>query len=64
MCIRNFIQLAFSAEPSGRVLKYNPQTKEASLLVGNIQLPNGLSLSKDGSFFVFSDTCVGRLVVV
>jgi sugar lactone lactonase YvrE len=58
---RNFIQLAFSAEPSGRVLKYNPQTKEASLLVGNIQLPNGLSLSKDGSFFVFSDTCVGRL---
>lgn len=58
---RNFIQLVFSADTSGRILKYNPQTKEASLILSNIQFPNGLSLSKDGSFFLFSDSCVGRL---
>lgn len=53
--------MVFSADNSGRILKYNPQTKEASLILSNIQFPNGLSLSKDGSFFLFSDSCVGRL---
>uniref|UniRef100_A0A0C9QN82 TSA: Wollemia nobilis Ref_Wollemi_Transcript_18918_1518 transcribed RNA sequence n=1 Tax=Wollemia nobilis TaxID=56998 RepID=A0A0C9QN82_9CONI len=58
---RNFIQLVFSAENSGRILKYNSQTKEVSVLLSNVQFPNGISLSKDGSFFVFSDSCAGRL---
>eukprot|EP01018_Ginkgo_biloba_P010738 Gb_11507 [translate_table: standard] len=58
---RNFIQLVFSAESSGRVLKYSTETKEVSVMLRNIQFPNGLSLSKDGSFFVFSDSCAGRL---
>ncbi|KAL2510998.1 Protein STRICTOSIDINE SYNTHASE-LIKE 3 [Abeliophyllum distichum] len=58
---RNFLQLVFSGENSGRVLKYNPRTKEATVLVRNLQFPNGLSLSKDGSFFVFCEGSVGRL---
>ncbi|GLJ31437.1 hypothetical protein SUGI_0630870 [Cryptomeria japonica] len=58
---RNFMQLVFSAENSGRILKYNPQTKEASVLLSDVQFPNGISLSKDGSFFVYSDSCAGRL---
>ncbi|KAL6976493.1 cohesin loading factor Ssl3 [Sarracenia purpurea var. burkii] len=56
---RNFLLLVFSAEDSGRVLKYNPNTKETTVLVHNVRFPNGLSLSKDGSFFVFCDA--GRL---
>ncbi|CAL0324284.1 unnamed protein product [Lupinus luteus] len=58
---RNFIQLVFSGEPSGRVLKYNSGTKETSVLVRNVQFPNGISLSKDGSFFVFCEGSIGRL---
>ncbi|KAH9322641.1 hypothetical protein KI387_017280 [Taxus chinensis] len=58
---RNFVQLVFSAESSGRILNYNPQTKEVSVLLSDVQFPNGISLSKDGSFFVFSDSCPGRL---
>ncbi|KAK7261142.1 hypothetical protein RIF29_27446 [Crotalaria pallida] len=57
---RNFIQLVFSGEDSGRILKYNPATKETTVLARNIQFPNGISLSKDGSFFVFSEGS-GRL---
>lgn len=57
---RNFMQLVFSAENSGRVLKYDPTTKETTVLARNIQFPNGLSLSKDGSFFVFCEGSVGR----
>ncbi|XP_058196211.1 protein STRICTOSIDINE SYNTHASE-LIKE 3-like [Rhododendron vialii] len=58
---RNFIQLVLSAEDSGRVLKYNPSTKETTVLVRNLQFPNGVSLSKDGSFFVFCEGSLGRL---
>ncbi|OIW08450.1 hypothetical protein TanjilG_03126 [Lupinus angustifolius] len=58
---RNFIQLVFSGDDSGRVLKYNPSTKETTVLVRNIQFPNGISLSKDGSFFVFCEGVIGRL---
>lgn len=58
---RDFIQLVFSAEDSGRVLKYDPRTKETTVLIRNIQFPNGLSLSKDGSFFIFCEGSKGRL---
>ncbi|XP_060169968.1 protein STRICTOSIDINE SYNTHASE-LIKE 3-like [Lycium barbarum] len=58
---RNFMQLVFSAEDSGRVLKYNPKTKETTVLIRNLQFPNGISLSKDGSFFIFCEGSKGRL---
>ncbi|KAG8371102.1 hypothetical protein BUALT_Bualt13G0051900 [Buddleja alternifolia] len=58
---RNFMQLVFSGEDSGRVLKYSPKTKETTVLVRNVQFPNGVSLSKDGSFFVFCEGLIGRL---
>ncbi|XP_050368101.1 protein STRICTOSIDINE SYNTHASE-LIKE 3 [Argentina anserina] len=58
---RNFLQLVFSGDDSGRVLKYNPTTKETTVLERNLQFPNGVSLSKDGSFFVFCEGSKGRL---
>lgn len=58
---RNFLQLVFSGDDSGKVLKYNTATKETTVLVRNIQFPNGISLSKDGSFVVFCEGVVGRL---
>ncbi|XP_047325742.1 protein STRICTOSIDINE SYNTHASE-LIKE 3-like [Impatiens glandulifera] len=58
---RNFLQLAFTAENSGRILKYSPSTGETTVLVRNLQFPNGVSLSKDGSFFAFTECSTGRL---
>ncbi|KAL9235399.1 hypothetical protein vseg_010158 [Gypsophila vaccaria] len=58
---RNFLQLVFSAEATGRVLKYDPVTKKTTVLVRNIQFPNGVTLSKDGSFFIFCEGSIGRL---
>lgn len=57
---RNFNQLIFSGENSGRVLKYSPVTEETTVLARNLGFPNGISLSKDGSFFVFSEGLIGR----
>uniref|UniRef100_A0A2P2N1F7 Strictosidine synthase conserved region domain-containing protein n=1 Tax=Rhizophora mucronata TaxID=61149 RepID=A0A2P2N1F7_RHIMU len=58
---RNFMQLVFSAEDSGRLLKYTPTTKETTVLVRNLRFPNGVSISKDGSFLVFCEGSLGRL---
>lgn len=58
---RNFLQLVFSGEDTGRVLKYDPVTKETTVLVKNIGFPNGLTLSKDGAFFLFCEGSLGRL---
>ncbi|GAB4859882.1 cohesin loading factor Ssl3 [Ancistrocladus abbreviatus] len=58
---RNFLQLVFSAEDSGRLLKYDPVTKETTVLVKKIQFPNGVSLSKDGTFLIYCEASVGRL---
>ncbi|XP_068650288.1 protein STRICTOSIDINE SYNTHASE-LIKE 3-like [Aristolochia californica] len=58
---RNFLQLVFSAEDSGRLLKYNPITKETIVLKRNLQFPNGVSMSKDKSFFLFCEGSLGKL---
>ncbi|XP_068635749.1 protein STRICTOSIDINE SYNTHASE-LIKE 3-like [Aristolochia californica] len=58
---RNFMQLVFSAEDSGRLLKYNLVTKETTVLKRNLQFPNGVSMSKDKSFFIFCEGSLGRL---
>lgn len=52
---REFLQLIFTGESSGRLLKYNPTTKVTTVLLRDLQFPNGVTLSKDESFLLFSD---------
>lgn len=54
------MQLVFSSEDSGRLLKYDPLTKETTVLLRGLQFPNGVSLSKDGSFLVLCEGSPGR----
>ncbi|KAL2945525.1 Protein STRICTOSIDINE SYNTHASE-LIKE 3 [Bienertia sinuspersici] len=42
-------------------LKYDPVKKQTTVLLKNIQSPNGITLSKDGSFFIFCELSIGRL---
>ncbi|KAJ8641761.1 hypothetical protein MRB53_018455 [Persea americana] len=58
---RDFMQLVLSADNSGRLLKYNTKTRTTTVLLRNLQFPNGVSLSKDGSFFIFCEGSLGRL---
>ncbi|GLJ31772.1 hypothetical protein SUGI_0639110 [Cryptomeria japonica] len=51
---RHFLQIIFSTERSGRVLKFDAKTKQTKVLVQGLHFPNGLSLSKDKSFFVYA----------
>ncbi|KAK4481971.1 hypothetical protein RD792_012885 [Penstemon davidsonii] len=44
---------------SGRLLKYDPQTKKIDLLLTGLAMPAGLAISKDGSFLLIAEylTC-------
>ncbi|XP_020266515.1 protein STRICTOSIDINE SYNTHASE-LIKE 3-like [Asparagus officinalis] len=41
---RNYVQMVLTAEPSGRLLKFDPITKKTTVLVRELQNPNGVSL--------------------
>lgn len=42
--------------PNGRLLKYNPQTKETTLLMDSLRFANGVAVSKDQSFLLVNET--------
>ncbi|XP_078437165.1 protein STRICTOSIDINE SYNTHASE-LIKE 3-like [Wolffia australiana] len=58
---RHFLQLVTTSEPTGRLLKYDPRTKETTVLVRDIQFANGVSLNEDESFVAFCEGSRGRL---
>ncbi|EPS66876.1 hypothetical protein M569_07898, partial [Genlisea aurea] len=58
---RNYMQLIYTADNTGRLIKYDPTTKQTRVLVRNLQFPNGVSLSKDGSFFAYCEFSRARL---
>ncbi|KAJ7298234.1 hypothetical protein O6H91_Y008600 [Diphasiastrum complanatum] len=59
---RNFMLAILAADNSGRLLKYDFKTKETSVLLRDLHFPNGISLSKDGSFLVLAETTTARLL--
>ncbi|XP_021370256.1 adipocyte plasma membrane-associated protein-like [Mizuhopecten yessoensis] len=45
----------------GRLIEYNPETKTARLLLGNLHLANGIALSQDETFILIAEMSVCRL---
>lgn len=41
---------------NGRLLAYDPKSKEASLVMADLQFPNGVAISPDGSFLLMNET--------
>ncbi|KAG5555905.1 hypothetical protein RHGRI_006528 [Rhododendron griersonianum] len=59
---RNHISVIVSGDRTGRLMKYNPQSKETTVLLQNLTFPNGVSLSKDGDFVLVADTTNCRIL--
>ncbi|KAG5555898.1 hypothetical protein RHGRI_006523 [Rhododendron griersonianum] len=59
---RNHISMIVSGDRTGRLMKYNPQSKETTVLLQNLTFPNGVSLSKDGDFIFVADTTNCRII--
>ncbi|KAK6942189.1 Strictosidine synthase, conserved region [Dillenia turbinata] len=59
---RNYMLLTISGERSGRLIKYDPRNKQVTVLLDNLQFPNGVVLSKDGDFILISETATARIL--
>ncbi|MBA0563327.1 hypothetical protein Golob_008309 [Gossypium lobatum] len=58
-------QILFSAitfDRSGRLLKYDPRTKEVSVMYRGLAFPNGVALSKDHSFLLVAESIKMRIL--
>ncbi|KAL5059233.1 hypothetical protein RYX36_030837 [Vicia faba] len=59
---RNYVSLILSGDKSGRVIKYEPKSKEITVLVNNLTFPNGVALSKDGNYILIVETTKCRIL--
>lgn len=59
---RQFVLTAFAWDNTGRLLRYNTITMETQVLLRGLVAPNGVALSKDGSFIVIAEGIAARLL--
>jgi sugar lactone lactonase YvrE len=57
---RQFFIASFEGDDTGRFVKYDPATKQTTVLINNLRVSNGLAVSKDGTFIAICDTRNGR----
>lgn len=50
------MSLILSNDKTGRLLKYDPETKQVTKLLDNLTFPNGVSLSKNRKFLLLIET--------
>lgn len=56
-----FILSLVEGDATGRFIKYNPTTKETTVLLDGFRFPNGVAVSKDGTFVVFMECRMARM---
>lgn len=56
--------LSFLDGPSGRILMYDPATRQTTVLADNLLFPNGVTLSPDESSLVFCETFAARVMTL
>ena len=54
--LRDFIWDMLEGRPHGRLLSFDPSTKETKVLVGDLYLANGVVVSPDQTFLIFCET--------
>ncbi|CAB4287918.1 unnamed protein product [Prunus armeniaca] len=58
--LKDFISDILGGRPHGRLMSYNPTTKETKVLVHNLYFANGVAVSPDQNFVVFCETVMRR----
>ncbi|XVF85687.1 hypothetical protein PTKIN_Ptkin17bG0136300 [Pterospermum kingtungense] len=59
---RQIFLSALTFDKSGRLLKYDPQTKKVSVMYKGLAFPNGVALSKDNSFLLLAESIKMRIL--
>ncbi|XP_057420439.1 protein STRICTOSIDINE SYNTHASE-LIKE 12-like [Lotus japonicus] len=50
-----------SGDSTGRLLKYDPSTNQTTVLLSDLAVPNGVAVSRDGSFVLVSEFMENRI---
>ncbi|KAA8531423.1 hypothetical protein F0562_006224 [Nyssa sinensis] len=58
----NHFFILLEGETTGRLLRYDPPTKTTHIVLDGLAFPNGVQLSKDQSFLLFTETTNCRLM--
>ncbi|KEH23602.1 putative strictosidine synthase transcription factor WD40-like family [Medicago truncatula] len=59
---RQFMLVLLSGDKTGRLMKYDKSTKEVKVLLSGLAFPNGVALSKDGSFLLVAETSTCKIL--
>ncbi|KAK6133690.1 hypothetical protein DH2020_032600 [Rehmannia glutinosa] len=57
----NMTEILLSGDTSGRLLKYDPKTKQRTVVLTGLAVPNGVAVSKDGSFVLVAEYIACRI---
>ncbi|CAB4263429.1 unnamed protein product [Prunus armeniaca] len=58
----NHFFILLEAESTGRLMRYDPPTKTTQIVLEGLAFPNGLQLSKDQTFLLFTETTNCRVM--
>lgn len=56
-----FMRDTLEGRPNGRIVVYNPATQSSRVVVDGLYFPNGIALSRDGSFLLITETLKARI---
>ncbi|KFK36980.1 hypothetical protein AALP_AA4G196900 [Arabis alpina] len=59
---RNYIGVMMSGDKTGRLMKYDPNTKQVTTLLTNLAFPNGVLLSQNGDYLLVAETATSRIL--
>ncbi|CAF2123618.1 hypothetical protein BRARA_C02113 [Brassica rapa] len=59
---RNYIGVMMSGDRTGRLMKYDPNTKQVTTLLSNLAFPNGVVLSQNGEYLLVAETAKCRIL--
>ncbi|CAA7028760.1 unnamed protein product [Microthlaspi erraticum] len=59
---RNYIGAMLSSDRTGRLMKYDPNTKQVTTLLSNLGFPNGVVLSETGDYLLVAETITCRIL--
>lgn len=56
------MSLILSRDKTGKLMKYEPQSEQVSILLNNLYFANGVALSKDGNYILIIETTTCRVL--
>ncbi|GMY19363.1 protein STRICTOSIDINE SYNTHASE-LIKE 2-like [Fagus crenata] len=59
---RNHISVILSGDKTGRLMKYDPENNQVTVLLNNLSFPNGVALSQNSHYILVADTTNCRVM--